>query len=55
MKGVNKYIEGKKIEIVHSVTYSERLKEIQEALQSSISYGGGSSLNVFNSVNYITV
>jgi GMP reductase len=55
MKGKNLHIEGKKIEIVHSVKYLERLEEIKQALSSSISYAGGKDLSVFNLVNYITV
>jgi GMP reductase len=54
MKGKNVHIEGKKVEIEHSVTYAERLVEIQQALASSISYGGGKDLSCFNHVQYIT-
>lgn len=53
MKGINKHIEGKKIEIAHSVKYLERLQAIKEALQSSVSYAGGNNLDAFNLVNYI--
>lgn len=55
MKGVNKHIEGKKIEIAHSVKYSERLREISDALKSAVSYAGGDNLSAFNLVNYITI
>jgi len=55
MKGVHNHIEGKKIEIVHSVKYSERLEELKQALQSSVSYAGGADLSVFNLVNYIII
>lgn len=55
MKGQNKHIEGKKIEITHSVKYSERLEEIKQTLQSSISYAGGSNLSAFKFVNYIII
>jgi len=55
MKGQNKHVEGRKIEITHSVNYSERLEEIKQALQSSISYAGGDNLSAFNLVNYIVV
>jgi GMP reductase len=53
MKGKNLHIEGREIQIQHSVKYAERLQEIKQALQSSISYGGGINLNCFNHVNYI--
>jgi GMP reductase len=55
MKGKNKHIEGKKIEISHTIKYSERLEEIKQALQSSISYAGGKDLSAFNLVDYIVV
>lgn len=55
MKGCNRHIEGKKLEITHTVKYTERLEEIKQSLQSSISYSGGSDLNAFNLVDYIIV
>ena len=55
MKGKNFHVEGRKLEINHSVKYSERLEEIKQALQSSISYAGGKDLSTFNLVEYITV
>lgn len=55
MKGQNNHIEGRKLEITHTVKYEERLKEIKQALQSSISYSGGKDLSAFNVVEYIIV
>ena len=55
MKGRNEHIEGKKLEITHSVKYEERLEEIKQALQSSISYAGGNNLSAFNLTNFVTV
>lgn len=55
MKGYNKHIEGRKLEITHSVKYSERLEEIKQALQSSISYAGGKDISAFNLVDFIVV
>jgi GMP reductase len=54
-KKENKHVEGRSIEIEESVTYEERLREIKEALQSSISYAGGNSLDSFKNVSYIEV
>ena len=51
-KGYNKHIEGHTLEITEGCTYSERLEEIQQALQSSISYGGGIDLSCFNNVEW---
>lgn len=55
MKGQNKHVEGRKIEITHSVNYSGRLEEIKQSLQSSISYAGGNNLSAFNLVDFIIV
>lgn len=55
MKGRNHHIEGKTVAMSYSVKYAERLQEIWQALQSSISYGGGTNLNCFNLVEYIVV
>lgn len=55
MKGQNNHIEGRTITMERSVKYCERLEEIKQALQSSISYGGGVGLNCFNLVQYILI
>ena len=51
-KGTNNHIEGQTLEIERACTYSERLVEIQQAIQSSISYAGGIDLSAFNSVEW---
>lgn len=51
-KGHNNHVEGQTIEIERACTYQERLLEIKQALQSSISYGGGKDLSCFNSVKW---
>jgi GMP reductase len=55
-KGNSKNIEGRR-ELVEaeSKTYLEKMVEIQEDLQSSISYAGGSKLNDLVSVEFKTV
>ena len=41
-KGVSKHIEGRVVELpCNGMTYAEKLSEITESLQSSISYSGG--------------
>lgn len=52
LKGHNHHIEGQTIEISEGCTYSERLDEIKQALQSSISYAGGKDLSCFNAVEW---
>lgn len=51
-KGHNNHVEGQTIEISQGCTYADRLFEIQQALQSSISYAGGKDLSCFNSVEW---
>ena len=52
-KGHNNHIEGKLTNIVtNSMSYEEKLNEIQQDLQSAISYAGGSDLNALNYVDY---
>jgi GMP reductase len=55
VKGRNNHIEGKTIQMAYNVKYSERICELTQALQSSISYGGGKDLSCFNLVEYIVV
>ena len=52
VKGHNNHIEGKTLEIERACTYKERFLEIKQALQSSISYAGGSDLSAFNFVKW---
>lgn len=54
-KKENKHIEGRVINIESDVTIKERLEEIKQALQSSISYGGGKDLSCFKNVEYICI
>lgn len=51
-KGDNKHVEGHTLEITEGCTYADRLEELQQALQSSISYAGGKDLSAFNSVEW---
>jgi GMP reductase len=53
-KGHNSNIEGTLLELESSVSLKDRLSEITQSLQSSISYAGGKNLTCFNSVEYIT-
>jgi GMP reductase len=51
-KGEHKHIEGRTLELEAGFTYKERLTEIRQSLQSSISYAGGSDLGAFQHVNW---
>lgn len=52
-KGVRKNIEGKLTKIPsNGLTYGEKINEITEDLQSSMSYAGGDSLSCFSNVTY---
>lgn len=51
-KGHNNHIEGHTLTINGGCTYDQRLFEIQQALQSSISYAGGTSLKALNNVDW---
>lgn len=51
----NKHIEGKVVDLEADITVAERLQEIKEALQSSISYAGGNNLDAFKTVDYIQI
>lgn len=54
-KGEKKHVEGFELQIENSnLTLEERLKEIKEALQSSISYAGGKNLSCFVNTKYVT-
>lgn len=54
-KGERRHIEGRTLELEEGLTYAERLKEIQQALQSSISYAGGEDLTAFNFVEWARI
>jgi len=51
-KGEHRHIEGITLELEEGFTYQQRLQEIKESLQSSISYAGGNNLDAFNSVKW---
>jgi GMP reductase len=54
-KGQNLHVEGFDLQIeMAEVSLKERMHEIKQALQSSISYSGGTNLNSFKNVKYIT-
>ena len=53
-KGNKRHIEGvEKTLESNYMTYEQKLKELEEDIQSSISYAGGSTLNAFKKVEYI--
>lgn len=55
-KGHSNNIEGKLTNIpANNMSYAEKLREIQQDLQSSISYGGGNDLNCLKKVKYLEV
>ena len=55
-KGQNLHVEGFDLQIeMDDVSLKERMIEIKQALQSSISYAGGIDLNAFGSVKYVTI
>jgi GMP reductase len=51
-KGERKHIEGISLELDEGFTYAERLQEIKEDLQSSVSYAGGTDLKSLSSVSW---
>ncbi|MDD4976762.1 MAG: IMP dehydrogenase [Bacteriovorax sp.] len=55
LKGHKKNVEGRVIELVEGTTYEQRLVEIKDSLQSSISYAGGSDLTSFKSVDWARI
>jgi GMP reductase len=54
-KKINKHIEGKIVELDANTSIGQRLDEIKQALQSSISYAGGKDLSAFKNVKWIKV
>lgn len=49
-KGERRHIEGRTLELEEGFTYADRLEEIKQSLQSSISYAGGNDLHAFERV-----
>lgn len=54
-KGEHKNVEGKKIMIEHRGNLEDTLKEMQQDLQSSISYAGGKDIEAIRKVDYVVV
>jgi GMP reductase len=54
-KKENKHIEGTLLELEQGVTLEQRLAEIKQSLQSSISYAGGNDLSSLKYINYVTL
>lgn len=54
-KGERKNVEGKKIWIQHKGSLKDTLIEMQQDLQSSISYAGGRDLEAIRKVDYVIV
>ena len=54
-KGEYKNVEGKKILIESRGSLFNTLKEMQEDLQSSISYAGGKDLEAIRTVDYVVI
>jgi GMP reductase len=53
-KGENLHVEGFDLQIeMAEVSLKERMIEIKQALQSSISYAGGKDLRAFNGIKYV--
>lgn len=55
-KGENKHVEGFELQIpCNGMTYAEKLNEIKESLQSSMSYGNCKNISDFSNVTVISV
>ncbi|GGI64580.1 GMP reductase [Enterococcus alcedinis] len=54
-KGEKKNVEGKKIWVNHKGSLQDTLTEMQQDLQSSISYAGGKDLEAIRKVDYVIV
>ncbi|MDK4213122.1 GMP reductase [Staphylococcus warneri] len=54
-KGEHKNVEGKKMFVEHKGSLKDTLKEMQQDLQSSISYAGGKDLKSLRTVDYVIV
>jgi len=54
-KGEKKNIEGKKIFVEHKGALKDTLIEMEQDLQSSISYAGGKNLEAIRTVDYVVV
>lgn len=54
-KGERRNVEGKKIHVQSKGSIFETLKEMQEDLQSAISYAGGNTLGALKTVDYVVI
>ncbi|UOQ42868.1 GMP reductase [Halobacillus salinarum] len=54
-KGERKNVEGKKMFVEHKGSLKDTLAEMEQDLQSSISYAGGDSLDAIRHVDYVIV
>ncbi|NHM75669.1 GMP reductase, partial [Staphylococcus sp. 11007852] len=54
-KGERKNVEGKKMFVEHKGSLKDTLTEMQEDLQSSISYAGGKDIGALHKVDYVIV
>lgn len=54
-KGHDNHIEGTILDLEPHKSLEERLREMTQALQSSISYAGGKDLSCFNQTEYISI
>ncbi|MCM3706386.1 MULTISPECIES: GMP reductase [Cytobacillus] len=54
-KGEKKNVEGKRILVEHKGSLADTLKEMEQDLQSSISYAGGNKLEAIRHVDYLIV
>ena len=54
-KGAYRDVEGKQMLVPYRGSIKKTLKEMQEDLQSSISYAGGKNLNSIRLVDYVIV
>jgi GMP reductase len=54
-KGEKKNVEGKRILVEHKGALVDTLKEMEQDLQSSISYAGGNKLEAIRHVDYVIV
>ncbi len=54
-KGERKNVEGKKMFVEHKGSIKDTLIEMQQDLQSSISYAGGTKLDAIRNVDYVIV
>ncbi|WP_079529236.1 GMP reductase [Halobacillus hunanensis] len=54
-KGEKKNVEGKKMYVEHKGSLKDTLVEMEQDLQSAISYAGGSKLEAIRNVDYVVV